>query len=183
MPQRLLGPLLAALSQTRFASGAQRARQNVAATGYFWLTHPDSCVEGSTGHRKALRAIDTHNALWDAATRIIHEAAPEYRFTGVVVAKNFVSSPHTDRHDIGPQYALSCGDFVGGGHLMVEEPSGEIVTQVDTKNAIACVDGRCPHWVSGYSGTRYSIIWFQTAGDPTPRGDSAVHPPPKPWPQ
>lgn len=31
------------------------------------------------------------------------------------------------------------------------------------------VDGRFPHWVAPYHGTRYSVIFYQTRGDLVPR--------------
>jgi hypothetical protein len=46
---------------------------------------------------------------------------------------------------------------------------GVRVQVVDTKGRMAKVDGRFPHWVSPYTGERYSIIWFTTDGELVPR--------------
>jgi hypothetical protein len=90
-------------------------------------------------------------------------------FTGVAVTKNFVGSPHRDKHDINYQYALSLGDFAAGtGELCVEE-SPTAVACIDTHNKIACMDGRYVHWVTGYTGNRYSLIWYQTQGTGSPK--------------
>ena len=40
-------------------------------------------------------------------------------YSAIAVSKGFVGSPHIDTYDVGPQYALSLGDFTGGS-LMVE---------------------------------------------------------------
>ena len=34
---------------------------------------------------------------------------------------------------------------------------------LDTRDRMARVDGRFVHWVRGYEGTRYSLIFFSTA--------------------
>jgi hypothetical protein len=37
------------------------------------------------------------------------------------------------------------------------------------------VDGRFCHWVRGYEGERYSLIWYRTMGQRTPKVQ-AYHP-------
>ena len=67
------------------------------------------------------------------------------------------------------QYALSLGEFAPGtGELCVEASPTEVVC-IDTRNKMACMDGRFVHWVTGYEGTRYSLIWYQTEGKGNPR--------------
>lgn len=44
--------------------------------------------------------------------------------------------------------------------------------QVDTHGKIIKLDGRYPHWVTGYAGTRYSIVWYRVMGDAVPQGDA-----------
>ena len=76
-----------------------------------------------------------------------------------------------DRFDASFQYAISVGDFQGGGELCVEEAGGCSVAIVRTHNRLACIDGRFPHWVSGYdhnddgsggAGSRYSVVFYVT---------------------
>ena len=41
---------------------------------------------------------------------------------------------------------------------------------IDTRGRLARVDGRFPHWVAGYAGERYSVIWYRSApGEREPR--------------
>ena len=71
------------------------------------------------------------------------------------------------RYDVGPQYALSLGEFSGGA-LMVEAGPKEVCA-VDTHGRLAKVDGRFPHWVDAWTGERFSIIWFKTTGEVAPQ--------------
>jgi hypothetical protein len=77
----------------------------------------------------------------------------------------------TDRFDSTFQYAISVGDFRGGGELCVEENDGRGVALVRTQNRMACIDGRFPHWVAGYdhgdddgddARARYSVVFYVT---------------------
>lgn len=44
------------------------------------------------------------------------------------------------------------------------------VCEVNTKNRLGKVDGRCPHWVAPYDENceRFSLIFYQTEGEVTP---------------
>jgi hypothetical protein len=44
-------------------------------------------------------------------------ADPEYYFSGIVVTKNFVASPHMDMKDKNNQNAMALEHFEGGGQL------------------------------------------------------------------
>jgi hypothetical protein len=49
-------------------------------------------------------------------------------YSAIAVSKGFVGSPHIDTYDVGPQYALSLGDFTGGS-LMVEAGPKKVPTR------------------------------------------------------
>lgn len=77
----------------------------------------------------------------------------------------------TDRFDTSFQYAISVGNFRGGGELCVEENDGRSVALVRTHNRLACIDGRFPHWVAGYDvgadsdgcgAARFSVVFYVT---------------------
>lgn len=53
---------------------------------------------------------------------------------------------------------LCSGEFHGGGSIAVECSPFQ-VAHVDTKGRLGKVDGRWPHWVTEYEGTRYSLIY------------------------
>lgn len=100
--------------------------------------------------------------------------AAAFEVTAMAVTKNFRGSPHIDQNDFSVQYALAVGDFASGGELCVEE-NPFLVRGLNTHNRLVCIDGRYPHWVSGYTGERYSIIFYRTSGDWDPP-QQAVHP-------
>ncbi|CAE8608152.1 unnamed protein product, partial [Polarella glacialis] len=110
---------------------------------------------------------DCYAVLRGLCAELMGWAAPEYRFSGIAVTKNFVASPHIDERDRSNQYAVSLGDFEGG-ELCVESMLADGARQVavvDTRNRIARVEGRRVHWVRAFrGGDRYSLIVYDTAG-------------------
>ena len=48
---------------------------------------------------------------------------------------------------------------------------------INTWERITRMDGRYPHWVTGYSGERYSVVFYRTEG--TRRARSVAVPPMK----
>lgn len=115
--------------------------------------------------------------LWQLALELLKAAsakAAAFEVTAMAVTKNFRGSPHIDQNDFSVQYALAVGDFASGGELCVEE-NPFLVRGLNTHNRLVCIDGRFPHWVSGYTGERYSIIFYRTSGDWDPP-QQAVHP-------
>ena len=80
------------------------------------------------------------------------------------MTKNFISSPHIDEQDKSFQFAVALGDFHGGELCIEEDPLS--VAVIDTRNRIACIDGRYVHWVRKYTGDRYSLIFYDTTERP-----------------
>ena len=111
--------------------------------------------------------------VWELAERLLADAlGRRWDFTALALTKGFAGSPHVDRNDIAPQFALSLGAFDAAdgaaGALCVEEGPFH-VCMIDTRGRLARVDGRFPHWVAGYAGERYSVIWYRSAGEREPR--------------
>ena len=52
------------------------------------------------------------------------------------------------------------GDFTGGGELCVESRDGATRWMIDTRERLAKFDGRSVHWVRGYDGDRFSVVWY-----------------------
>ena len=42
------------------------------------------------------------------------------------------------------------------------------MAHIDTRNRLGRADGRYPHWVAPYTGTRFSVIFYQTRGETVP---------------
>jgi hypothetical protein len=114
-----------------------------------------------------------YQELRDACRQLVNWADPSYYYSGVAVTKNFVSSPHIDDRDQTFQYAVSLGDFTGGGELCVDGLDAHekaVIHVVDTHNRVARIDGRRVHWVRTWrGGDRYSLIFYDTSNRrPTP---------------
>ncbi|KNC76913.1 hypothetical protein SARC_10610 [Sphaeroforma arctica JP610] len=163
-----------------------RERLNVRAQHYMILTSPAGFA--NPDGIKALRAKDKlagYMRLWELAREVAVEADPEFatRYTAVAFTKNFQGSPHIDTQNIATFRGLALGDFSDGGGALAVECSANEVAYVDTRHRLGKVDGRYPHWVAPYTGTRYSVIYYQTRGEIEPRttavfaGESLVHEP------
>mmetsp|Transcript_9761 Transcript_9761/g.14329 ORF Transcript_9761/g.14329 Transcript_9761/m.14329 type:complete len:224 (-) Transcript_9761:200-871(-) len=153
------------LVELRRMDWKENVRPQVDASGYCVLKRP---YELTTQPRwKVDDPRSVRRRVWEkseALLRGVSDKAANFCFTAIAVSKNFRGSPHVDKNDRGPQYALSLGDFDAGGELCVEE-SPFVVRAIETKGRLACIDGRLPHWVSGYSGERYSIIFYRSTGN------------------
>eukprot|EP00927_Polykrikos_kofoidii_P045147 TRINITY_DN39035_c0_g1_i1.p1 TRINITY_DN39035_c0_g1~~TRINITY_DN39035_c0_g1_i1.p1 ORF type:complete len:278 (+),score=39.07 TRINITY_DN39035_c0_g1_i1:101-934(+) len=163
LPEVASSELLAAL---RLMAWKENIRPGVCADGYVVLKRPKSSLVQPCWRETDPRVV--RRRVWElaeASLRAVSPKASAFDFTSIAVSKNFHGSPHVDKNDLSPQYALSVGEFdVGGGELCIEEDPFT-VRAFDTRGRLVCVDGRFPHWVSGYTGERYSIIFFRSVGE------------------
>ena len=169
LPAQAVGSLLDALRQVKFE---ENARPSVHASGYLILKAQQAAKFAKSWGEERLLA-----ELWDLVEQILRSVSPkagQFHFTAMALTKNFHASPHVDQNDLSVQYALSVGSFDEGGELCVEA-NPHLICCLDTRNRIVCIDGRFPHWVSGYTGERFSIICYRTSGDYDPP-TQAVHP-------
>jgi len=145
-----------------------RERPSICADNYMILSSPSIFDPTTQKAAKAAGKLKRHQALWDIAFEALYSVDPLFasQYTAVAVTHNFIGSPHIDKQNCGPFYGLSLGKFEEGGNIMVE-CSARVVASVNTKNSLARVDGRFPHWVSPYNHTteeRYSLIYYRTEG-------------------
>jgi len=114
--------------------------------------------------------------LWDLSAAVMRSIDTAFAniYTAVAFTHDFVGSPHIDTQNVGPFYGLGLGTYTGG-ELCVESGVGE-VTQIDTKDSLVRVDGRNPHWVAPYTGTRFSVIFYRTIGAPSKKGQAVLTP-------
>jgi len=175
-----------------------RERPKVKAEYYMILQRPGTGQSDSAKTRREAVKLDRYRILYDRAVLALEEVDPLFasQFTALAVTKNFVGSPHIDTLNVGPFYGLSLGDFYGvgndddgaggggGGGKIAVECTPTIVAEVDTKGRLAKVDGRFPHWVTPYQGTRYSLIYYVTSGEVVPQTTAIFEPPvPVPMPR
>lgn len=160
------------------ARGNVQERPSVCAEAYMILRSPtDFNAKLGAGSRKARQAADkfaAHASLWRGAERALREADPAFAdaFTALAVTYGFQGSPHIDKQNVGPFYALALGDFDDGTGGVAVEADARTVCVVDTKNRLGKVDGRFPHWVAPWDARggkeRFSLIYYRTAGEPEP---------------
>jgi hypothetical protein len=160
------------------ARGNVQERPSVCAEAYMILRSPtDFNAKLGAGSRKARQAADkfaAHASLWRGAERALREADPAFAdaFTALAVTYGFQGSPHIDKQNVGPFYALALGDFDEGTGGVAVEADARTVCVVDTKNRLGKVDGRFPHWVTPWDARggkeRFSLIYYRTAGEPEP---------------
>ncbi|CAE7495464.1 unnamed protein product [Symbiodinium microadriaticum] len=150
-----------------------RERPTVQADKYFTLQRPQTKFTAEGGAKARLNAakLERYAELWELVNDAIRSVDPQYAdsFTGVAITKGFRDSPHIDTENVGPFYGLSLGNFCGGGGIAVESGPHE-VTVLDTFERFGKVDGRYPHWVTKYTGERYSVICYRTTGEVSPMG-------------
>jgi len=170
LPDDVVATLLEAV---RMMCWKENVRPGVDASGYVILKRPT----GSPGSWHPQDPRTVRRRVWDLSEsllRNVSQKASDFHFTAIAVSRNFRGSPHIDKNDISVQYALSLGEFdERGGKLCVEESPLQ-VRAFNTRGRIVCFDGRFPHWVSGYDGERYSVIFYRSAGVEDPRV-RAVH--------
>jgi len=121
------------------------------------------------GHYLTIKAGE----IWDLCLPILHRVDPQASCSALAVTKNFWGSPHIDQHDTTFQYVLALGDFEGG-RLSCDDEG--IVYSFDVGNRMARLEGRRVHWVEGWKGVRYSIVYYSTRSeDFTPLQSQSEH--------
>ncbi|KAL7427374.1 hypothetical protein ACHAXM_000820 [Skeletonema potamos] len=156
------------------SSLGNRERPSIEAENYMILCSPTMFVPNSQNAAKAAFKLKKYEALWNLGFEAIHSVDPIFasQYTAVAVTHNFKGSPHIDKQNTGPFYGFAVGDFEDGTGSIMVECSARVIAQVNSKNRMAKVDGRYPHWVGPYDNTRdrYSLIYYRTDGDVEPIG-------------
>ena len=103
---------------------------------------------------------DVYASLKLACEAVLAEVDADFPYDSLAITKNFISSPHLDIEDKSYQFAMAFGNFADGGELCVEARDGTKRWMINTRERLARFDGRSVHWVRGYTGTRYSVVWY-----------------------
>merc|ERR1711924_199568 len=102
-----------------------------------------------------------HPALWQLCEDLIALVAPDARWDKLAITKSFRGSPHVDAGDTTHQHVVAF-DFTGG-HLCAEGGGGDEELRIDVHDRVGRIDGRGVHWVSGWTGERFSVVWFSSS--------------------
>jgi len=106
-----------------------------------------------------------YDLVWQLCEHLIRQVIPDAVYNALAITKSFRGSPHIDNHDKTFQHVIALGDFHGGCLCTEADKDGNEVVQVDVKNKYCRIDGRSVHWVSGWTGERYSIVYYSTSDD------------------
>ena len=85
-------------------------------------------------------------------------------YTALAITHSFCGSPHVDAHDVTYQHVVALGDFEGG-RLCVDHDGfndENSCIRIDVRNRLGRLDGRNVHWVEGWKGERYSVVYYST---------------------
>lgn len=77
-------------------------------------------------------SLQAHSSIWQLAKAAIETVDPEFAaaFTALAVTHNFQGSPHIDKQNVGPFYAMALGDFPPGQGGIHVECSARVVAEV-----------------------------------------------------
>ena len=119
-----------------------------------------------TRDHKDVSKYKYQGGLYRLARELLEQVDPDYALNGDFVVQfactddaeiHFVKK-HTDSHDVSHQYILGLGDYAGGE---LRCHNGDTHTDLDIKCRLWKVDGRLPHEVLPFKGTRFTVIWFK----------------------
>ena len=173
--ERVLHALKEFWTSKSSSTGWNRERPSISAENYMILCSPTMFDSTCQNAAKAAIKLKKYEALWNLAFEAINSVDPKFasQYTAVAVTHNFEGSPHIDKQNTGPFYGFAVGDFDDGTGSIMVECSARVVAKVNTKNCMAKVDGRYPHWVGPYDNNhrdRYSLIYYRTDGEVEPIG-------------
>ena len=103
---------------------------------------------------------------------------PGAPYTALAITHSFSGSPHIDTDDTTYQHVIALGECEGG-RLCVDHDGIESenpCTRIDVRVRSGRLDGRIVHWVEGWKGERFSVVYYST--DPmhnTKPVDQSIH--------
>ena len=95
--------------------------------------------------------------LFSQALAALAGRLPPHGASRLSRARSFRGALHRDDKDAHYQVATAFGEYEGG-ELRVHGQEG--IVDINTRNRFVRFDGRYPHEVLPYEGTRYSVIYF-----------------------
>lgn len=117
-----------------------------------------------------------YDEIWTLCQQLINKVVPDAVYNALAITKMFRGSPHVDSHDKTFQHVIALGDFAGGFLCAEADDDGLETICIDVKDRFGRIDGRKVHWVSAWSGERYSIVYYSTSEDDfTPAVPQNVH--------
>lgn len=83
---------------------------------------------------------------------------PNFEYLQVQLNKNFKAPPHKDSKNVGESVLCCFGDYQGGTTMV---NYGDKIVEYDAQlNPVKFNGSKYEHWVKDYTGTRYSLVFF-----------------------
>jgi hypothetical protein len=91
-----------------------------------------------------------------------HEYVKDISWNAITVNQNYQAAPHYDKNNVGDSFLVGFGDYTGGYLIMHNtDVSG---TYNIVNHAIIHDFGKVLHSVSSFTGTRYSLVYYNCRG-------------------
>ena len=82
-------------------------------------------------------------------------------FTSITVNQNYIAAPHYDKGNIGESYLIAFGEYEGGE---LEFHEGPLKGLHDVRVPIVTDFSKVLHSVKPFTGTRYSLVFYNARG-------------------
>jgi uncharacterized C2H2 Zn-finger protein len=133
-----------------------------ATVGFVRTRKGGTCISSATLlHRGEL--VRRVMALWGSGEI---SGTPPTSFSSVCVNVDYGAKLHTDSFNEGQSWAVALGDYEGG-ELWVQDKRQEAVGDDGALGTATCIrltwlefNGKCPHSVTDFIGTRISLVFF-----------------------
>jgi len=111
------------------------------------------------GEYKISKLSEEHPFLDDLLLVFLNYHRPDFIFNSVFITKNCQSKPHKDSGNATSSIIVTFGDFEGGGLFVEEDFEKTHLFPIRTYSLE--FDGKqYKHWTESFSGTRYSLIFY-----------------------
>jgi len=100
--------------------------------------------------------------IYALARAEIKKAHPDFKYNSIQFNKSYKMAKHKDANNVGESYILGVGNYTGG-ELIIYDKDGKNPKKKDIKNKWFKYNGSLfPHEVAGFTGDRYSIVYYKT---------------------
>ena len=90
---------------------------------------------------------------------------PNFNYTQIQLNKNFPAPPHIDSKNVGESILVVCGSNLEGGTTGID--FGNEIINIDASEEPLRFNGsKYTHWVNDWTGTRYSLVFFNNLKNP-----------------
>jgi len=99
------------------------------------------------------KASELYPELYALLLKFIDIHDPNFKFTNIIINKNFKCKEHRDKYNSEYSYIIGLGNYTEGELVVNEIP-------YDIKDKWLKFDGNDLHYVKPFNGNRYTIVYF-----------------------